>query len=883
MPTESAFAPVYVDINGLRQLARTPEQLALYLKSGGIEITPDMVSLPYEGELRERAQDRGLETFGTGAVEALTAGLYTDDSYLGQIDKEENPLAYAGGQATGLVGGALAVPFSAPGMAARAGTAAAGGITSTVGRLAAEGAVDALTYATTQEAIGAIVHDKKFSVEAIAAQTLAGGGIGGALGLAAKGAGALKRALTKQEVAAETLKRVAASADVPAGSLDAPASASFEATGTPTRPMTFTDDVVDEVAGPVTKEWGDLLERVKTTQIVDDAPLPQFSKSRREFFRDMPHMEAVDKQAKQMWEHTDDLDRDMALIGGDNPEFRRMYDPRKGDNTWAKLQRARREVAEELRLEKVEIGKADTTGRSLESRYKFSDDAWRRYMASNSPEKISATVAKYDEVIQLARKLDSEIDPIRKLGPQYFHVDQAMEAAVRGRTGAGVEGARPTGTFSKEAAAAEVDKLAGRMTSDTHEAVKRIMRSPEYVKDAGMVPGKTFTPTTWDGGKPRNAASIKEALSAGEHANLEEVIQLPLSEQRAVFDSLRPEHWASLSAELRTNPKIVSYAAKSAPDRANMWGAGVQAKRAAEWAQQSAPKSAPSARAYNIDVDIPSPADAIPGVERGGIIGTLMRTNALGAAAAFMFPKAMAAKVIIEKYGARLAGAAEKALSNKTVSLVARKAPVIAWAKLMAPGGEDRDRNIRAIQAIAESPEAFSAAVDSALDDIETDSPQHRIEAQETVTRQLQWLVENVPSSLSTMRNVYSPTTIAHFNRLVHAWQDPIGTVLADVGRAPTEMIDAVRALWPDTYGEFMEKLVEGVSERAAAGQPVPRAIGRILPMVSPSWSQAGMQQLQATQNEPVQMGGGKMNATVVAPQTASESMSQNRIQLNNR
>jgi hypothetical protein len=253
----------------------------------------------------------------------------------------------------------------------------------------------------------------------------------------------------------------------------------------------------------------------------------------------------------------------------------------------------------------------------------------------------------------------------------------------------------------------------------------------------------------------------------------------------------------------------------------------------------------------------------------------------LGLVMAGTFPKLVAAKAVIQKYGAKLAGAAERAMSNRTVQMVSRKAPVIAWAKIMAPDGDDRDRNLRAVQAISQSPEAWGAAVDEALANINPDSPTQRIEARERIQAQLGYLVQNAPSSLSPLRPVWSPSSIAHFNRLIDAWQDPLG-VLANVKTAPSEQLNAVREMWPESYSEFMARLVDQVSTYAAEGKTIPRDIGRLLPMASASWSVSGMQTLQSMQTQPVEMDqSGKFNAQTAAPTTVSESLSSNRINLN--
>jgi len=362
-------------------------------------------------------------------------------------------------------------------------------------------------------------------------------------------------------------------------------------------------------------------------------------------------------------------------------------------------------------------------------------------------------------------------------------------------------------------------------------------------------------------------------------------------ERDAFIDALSQPDIDALAADIKTNPKIVTTKAASGgfePTDISSQLKATQQYRARPSEPLPVDEMMDTVRGRTA-VTEPMPAsptkkalDAMPEASADdGIIGMLKRTNTLTAAMSYMFPKVMAAKMVIQKYGARIAGAAESAMSNKVFQMTARKAPVIAWAKLVAPEGDDRDRNLRAIYAISESPGAFDAAVDQALGDIEADSPEQRVKAREVVTAQIQWLVQNAPASLSTLKKVWSPSTIAHFNRLIDAWQDPVG-VMSRVQQAPTEQINAVRELWPTSYSEFMTKVVEQVAEHAAAGKAIPRGIGRILPMASPSWSVGGMQMLQSQQTQPVEMDqSGKFNSQTVAPTTVSESLSSNRINLN--
>lgn len=1046
MPTESAFEPVYVDINGLRQLARTPEQLALYLKSGAVEITPDMAPLPFEGELRQRAQDKGLETFATGAVEALSAGLYTDDSYLGQIEKEENPYAYAGGQAAGLVGGAIAAPLSAPGLAARAGTAAARGIASPVGRLAAEGAVDALTYATTRETIGAIVHDKPFSAEAIAAETLLGGGVGFALGGAIKGAGALRKALSKEDLAQEAIRR--SIADVKAKDPSLPFSSPLREApevkfgdldgqqivgagpvrDTEFAPVIETDDVIK--SGPLDKEWSDFLDDLASRPMPADEVKPGFRESAAKGFLDDKDVASAGKLFRESLDGFRALERDMAQIPGDNPLWAVKYGPEAGPNTWARFSSDARALAKAVGKAGGKTDEALATGRDLFGRLQFDDQTFAKILQMK-PAKRAEVIEALDRLTTTAKMLDSELDEFREIGPQWFHSDNSIEYALKNR--GQIDETRGIGAadITREKRMAEIQRIAGRKTSDTHEAVTKIrsmdtgkateklankfdnpvvldlLRRSKLKGAAGKeakeqldslvalvtrenggvapmhdydllditrdmeialnkrtgakesirtAPGKTETysesvktgptgrtakqgvgakkttpiqapdgdggfetvgrgvetedaawtvkrkvdapkkPKGWLGGEPRSATEIKAMIAQGEAPHLEEIILLGPADQAAVFKALKPPHWASLGYELRTSPQILSYHANSAKlNPQDMFGLGAQSKRAMRWAEEADAiaaynkesarqlKTLARGRAHNMDMPITdktAPAQGLPGPQTG-VAGILNRMNMIDLASSVLFPKAMAAKMVIQKYGARIAGAAESAMSNKVFQMTARKAPVIAWAKLVAPDGDDRDRNLRAIYAISESPGAFDAAVDQALGDIEADSPEQRVKAREVVTAQIQWLVQNAPASLSTLKKVWSPSTIAHFNRLIDAWQDPVG-VMSRVQQAPTEQINAVRELWPTSYSEFMTKVVEQVAEHAAAGKPIPRGIGRILPMASPSWSVGGMQMLQSQQTQPVEMDqSGKFNSQTVAPTTVSESLSSNRINLN--
>ena len=179
--TQQAFTPVLVDTARGRVYARSQFELERELAAGGRLPDPASATLPHEAEFREYAGEQGTEAFMAGAAEALSGGLFRDDSYHGQVINEENPVERGFGLGAGLIGGAL-TGVGAPGIAAKAGSVASRGIASTTGRLAVEGAVDGLTYSFMRESIEAAAHDDPFSMEAVAAETLAGGGVGAAIG-----------------------------------------------------------------------------------------------------------------------------------------------------------------------------------------------------------------------------------------------------------------------------------------------------------------------------------------------------------------------------------------------------------------------------------------------------------------------------------------------------------------------------------------------------------------------------------------------------------------------------------------------------------------------------------------------------------------------------
>ena len=224
-------------------------------------------------------EDEGLQAFGEGLATSLTAGLNGGDDEDLALRAEVNPLPSLAGKGLGLVGGALAGPLAgASGLAARAGTLAASAAgargVGAVGRLAIEGAVDGLTYATMREGIGATVYDKPFSAEAIAMEALTGAGVGATLGAAAKGAKSIQRALTKEDIASDVLRKSMATPvadEIPAGAFDSTL---------PPPPTAI--DALDPTLGP-------------TREVISGKPL-----NPKTFYRDMVMVCAFDQQATNL-------------------------------------------------------------------------------------------------------------------------------------------------------------------------------------------------------------------------------------------------------------------------------------------------------------------------------------------------------------------------------------------------------------------------------------------------------------------------------------------------------------------------------------------------------------------------------------------------------
>lgn len=921
-----------------------------------------------QAERRRSYEDEGLTAFGQGAVRSLTAGLIPFDSEESRLREEVNPYATVAGEVGGLVGGAI-LGAGAPGLAAKAGAAAAGGIKSTVGRFAAEAAVDGLTYATMREGIGAVVHDKPFSVEAIAAETLLSGGVGAALGVGVKGAGALRKALTKEEVAKAAIR-----SEGLLGSIEKPQpSISDIAEGVAPQRLLPEDSVM--VGGRIVS--------------ADEIGLGRSSFKMSE----APGIAESGQSFKRMWDETQSLYDEVLAAPETSPVSI------KAQPILAKMQRERAFIARKLKVSREKDALVHSQ-RDIKS-YGIADDTLPKALDRMKPAELAEISDAIDSMHRSAIELDDMWQSVRQNGDMWFHADESIDLAggsarltgkssratrqqmVReaqesymARMGDAIAPeadetisdilARDTGTATSKMA---TNSNAGVIRKWAAESPENIVRLRKILADQGIVPGESLealidstqgfrvagrssrkvsdvstlpsgtesrvkaasqtgggttntvgdtakytsaegdisvipefkrvtemadvvsvnkrggknhpdAPKAWDKKNARPREQVIRAIESGEPPHIEELLMMDIADRRLILKGLEQKHIDSLAAEIRNNQKILKYEPnKTSPLDADIAARMDFMRRDLQKATRVAETKIPSVRAVKKPV---AGLDAVaPAGKKNWISDTIDRAGMLGLVMAGTFPKLVAAKAVIQKYGARLAGAAERAMSNRAVQMVSRKAPVIAWAKIMAPDGDDRDRNLRAVQAISQSPEAWGAAVDEALANINPDSPTQRIEARERIQAQLGYLVQNAPSSLSPLRPVWSPSSIAHFNRLIDAWQDPLG-VLANVKTAPSEQLNAVREMWPESYSEFMARLVDQVSTYAAEGKTIPRDIGRLLPMASASWSVSGMQTLQSMQTQPVEMDqSGKFNAQTAAPTTVSESLSSNRINLN--
>lgn len=957
-------------------------------------------------------EDEGLQAFGEGIATSLTAGLYGGDDEDQALRAEVNPYASLGGQALGLVGGAIAGPVlgGAAGLASKAGSLAAGlaearGV-GAVGRLAIEGVVDGVGYATMREGIGATVYDKPFSVEAVALEGLTGAGVGAGIGMAAKGFGAIKKALTKEDIAGDVLRSAMAkdptitiqpgAEDPFASGLDAPSTGVFDQpTGLPGLPS-------PGFAGPV--EPDDLMfNNARTSRSVVTGPRPPAAK---DFYRDMPHMQVVDEHFGAIWKDIDELQKDLVAIPADHPAFHKL------EPLWRQMQADRRAVAKGLGVKGVE-DEVIATQRDLVT-YNIKPDAWR----SMDPRKLAeqqTTIDAFNNLVGSARKLDEAMLEVRDAGETWMHVDQALDLSggsshITGKTSGATRRqlvedrlkayvdyiekrqtqmpgrivrsdadyvvreilrkgtGKATSKMAKESNRALVEKWAkesdpmlerlrkqlrdlGEKVDSNEQLIqasqkydivlpksKKVTTSGTREKSdiSGMQEdgkGQTFTsktktkqelddgltvetrpdgfqrtketeealsvrvrgsrhdpmsPKAWNSRDARPVAVIKRAIEHGEPPHIEEILMLTRSEQQEVLKGLKQRHWDSLEYEVISNPSVMKFTPESTKISDEVLGgasrAGSRLNEEAFFAPPPVQKPRRSKRAA-LHSNEPIAAAGTDGIPVTGATGNplgdvLTKTNLMGLAVAGMFPKLAVAKVIIQKYGAAIAGAAEATLSSKSFQAFSRKLPQLAWATMLAPGGSDHDRNMRAIHAASNNPDAFAAIVDDAMSNITSDSPEKQVEARERISVQLEWLMKNMPQSLSQLGLVVSNSSVSAFNLLVEAWINPM-KVLENGKTAPTAQLSAVRELWPQSFQDWLAKVVDGAATMAAEGKPIPRAVGRLLPMASQSWTPSGIKILQTVTMEKAQNQGGKPNAEVLSPTTTVESLSKNRIELN--
>lgn len=868
----------------------------LGIADGGREVDPqdDAIGEILAGR-KAYMEEQGAAAFGYGLADSLTAGLLSFDGKPQEI-REANPLANAAGVGLGLVGGAV-TGFGAPGAAAKLGAGAARGISSQVGRMALEGSLDALSYATARETIGAVVHDKPFSAEAIATEGLIGGGIGGALGAAAKGAGALRKALTREDIAKEAVTKAMSGLDapVPAQAID----------GVPA----VADDFASELPAP-----GSMTTEVpaggRSIDITPNAKL----ENPREFFRSWDYTRKADEDLKSIWKEIDTLEDDIARMPGDHPLFEEL------NAEWRSLKSERAAVAKKVGGTQTTKARISELQRDI-ARWELPDAPISSKMDPRKTVANQELIDSFQSVIQTARRIDDKLAEARRLGKTYSHIDIAedvrgggvrldekmslaeKDAAVAARREAyakeiaGRERA-PSDDIIREIFARDTGSLADKLEHRPNNVsnLKQFRDLPKYERTFGERQTKRAAkdaelgytvPQGWDKTNARPLETIKRSVKAGEPPHLDELLMLDATEQRALLDSLSQRHIDSLAAEAANNPKILAYNPVSQPAAKSLASARASVSTELEMnmlMSRLEPPDAPQTprpKLHESAESIPG-TDGIPSAPSTGIgvIDSLRKANLTGLMLAGMFPKMAVAKAIVEKYGARISGAAERALSSQKLGIVARKIPMLPWASVLAPGGKDHDRNIRAVYEAAKNPEAFDSAIEAAMLNIDADNPEKMVEARERISTNLQYLIRNMPPTLSALKPVWSTSSIAAFNLLMTAFADPIG-VFERAKTAPTEQLNAARDMYPETYMHWMTELVNKVSEAAAEGKPIPREIGRFLPMASPSWSPDGMGILQTVTTSKTEPAGDTMNSSVMAPQTEVESMSANRIGLN--
>lgn len=859
-----------------------------------------------EGDYANSFGDEEGQAFMEGALRSVTAGLLGGDTRDQQTRAAVNPGAALGGELVGLVGPGL-VGVGAPGLAAKAGSVVARSVASPVAKLAVEGAVDGLTYATTRESIGSIVHDRPFSVEAIAVEGALGAGIGGALGAAAKGASVLRKALTKEDIAKDVVRRTMLADDALS---EAGAPQLGQATEVAADPSVFDSGLPAPVSANLPVRGG---YRQVSTDIKPIAAL----ENPKTFYSSMPHMAKADDELRSIWKDIDDVYMDVAKLPGDTPGYDEIV------AEWRALERDREALAKKVGASQKTTERIHGLQRDSYM-WELPDSPISARMDPRKPAKNQELIDAYQNVITSARKVDDMLSDIRARGEIATHMDyvadvrgasarldakltkQEQRAAVlqrRADYAAEVAGRErsPADDLLSEIFARDTGSMSDKMVQSRTQLfnLKQYKGLPKFERTAGArqtadaaesIEQGFAAPEAWNRTDARAPSVIIKAVKSGEPPHLEELLMLGKDEQRTVMNSLDQRHIDSLAAEAYNSPKIIRYKSVSSPiagkaisSRKNIIGAledDLLAKRFEAVSESARP--GPARKHLRGSSSKASPVDGVDdGPSTGiGVIDMLRKTNMAGLALAAMFPKMAIAKAVIEKYGARIAGAAEKALSNKAVNLTLRKVPALPWAKVLAPGGSDYDRNLRAVAEAAKNPAAFDAAVEQAMSNIDSDNPEKMVEARERISANLQYLIRNMPPSLSALKPIWSASSVAAFNVLMRAFADPVG-VFEDAATAPTAQLNAAKEMYPETYVHWVTELVNKVSDAVANGRQVPRHVGRFLPMASPAYSPEGMSMLQTVSSEKIEPSVGQMSSSVMAPKTDVESMSQSRISLN--
>ncbi|MBK9073283.1 MAG: hypothetical protein IPL79_20120 [Myxococcales bacterium] len=268
----------------------------------------------------------------------------------------------------------------------------------------------------------------------------------------------------------------------------------------------------------------------------------------------------------------------------------------------------------------------------------------------------------------------------------------------------------------------------------------------------------------------------------------------------------------------------------------------------------------------------------------GGVIDTLRRINAVGLAAAIHFPGVTLAAAAVKKYGGGIARAASSAMSHAPTRYATRIAGSSGFARALAPGGDDNDRELRAIANAANDPEAFRAAVAQIIRDQYGSSEQLAPQVVERTSRQLQFLSSKLPASLNPVKPLFSPSDIARHSGYSRAWKTPL-QVLANAQWENIGTVEAVGEMWPDTYMEWKVQLAERVANAMAQGKPVPSSLARFIPTVSPSATPTGMNIMSQWVEEESKVDPPNKTtesmAESFAPKSVSSTLSENRVNMN--